>query len=234
MTLRGESPDTWHSRVVAAPRGPAAGHRRSRRRGSRPGSRGAADPGAGGAGARPGAAGAGTGPGGPGPAGRLGGSGWRRPPPAQLGRATARRRARLAADATSGSATAARWPWHSPWWDRGSDIPPGADTFKKASERPLARGACGRFFRRPLAQPLPEGGRGKARLAVGRGGRSAVPAFTCDAPFPSSGRPLGGRWGAGAARSQRRPLPRLKREAGDPPYAQRSPGGVVAGAPAPA
>jgi hypothetical protein len=38
----------------------------------------------------------------------------------------------------------------------------------------------------------------------------------------------------GAPRSERKPLTRLKREEGDPPYAQRSSAGVVAGAPAPA
>ena len=43
-----------------------------------------------------------------------------------------------------------------------------------ASKRPLARGACGRFFRRPLAQPLPAGGREEARLPVGRGGTARV------------------------------------------------------------
>jgi hypothetical protein len=93
------------------------------------------------------------------------------------------RRERRAADAARPAwprhraparARPARWPLHSPWWDRGSDIPPGADTFSRASERPLARVACGRFFRRPLAQSLPEGGRGGARLLVGSGGGETV------------------------------------------------------------
>src|SRR5712691_5761610 len=76
--------------AVAPCGGPAASAGGSCRPGRRRGSRGAAGPGAGGASARPGAAGAGGGPGGPGPrpARRLGGSGWRRQPPAQLGRAT--------------------------------------------------------------------------------------------------------------------------------------------------
>jgi len=70
----------------------------------------------------------------------------------------------------------------------------GADTPSPASERPLARGACGRLFRRLLAQPLPGGGRGGARLPVGSGGVPLAP-----------GRSWGRTGGAGAARSRRKP-----------------------------
>ena len=62
----------------------------------------------------------------------------RRPAPERVtdGSATARQAAHPTGNGMDGS-TAASWPWHAFWGDRGADMPSKADTSPGASEPAL-------------------------------------------------------------------------------------------------